>query len=99
MPPTDPGGLPEETYAAIAAYILQANGAGEDREVLTARTTTRISEVIDKNRAMPPLSGPFPPLPVAGKVSVEGTVPNSQGGRVRRPAADDLCPRRAPYER
>ena len=30
MPPTDPGGLHEDTYRAIAASILQANGAGED---------------------------------------------------------------------
>ena len=27
MPPEQPGGLPEATYLAIAAYILQFNGA------------------------------------------------------------------------
>src|SRR6187549_870381 len=40
MPPTNPGGLPEETYVAIAAYLLQANGAGADGQALTAGTTT-----------------------------------------------------------
>ena len=44
MPPGNAGGLPEETYLAIAAYVLQVNGGGADGQALTARTATRISE-------------------------------------------------------
>jgi mono/diheme cytochrome c family protein len=29
MPPTQPGNLPNEDYAAILAYLMQANGAPE----------------------------------------------------------------------
>ena len=46
MPPGNAGGLPEETYLAIAAYVLQANGGGADGQALTARTATRISDAM-----------------------------------------------------
>jgi len=44
MPPGNAGGLPEETYLAIAAYVLQANGGGADGQALTPRTATRVSD-------------------------------------------------------
>ena len=46
MPPGNPGGLPEATYVAIAAYVLQVNGGGTDGQALTAVTATRISEAM-----------------------------------------------------
>ena len=41
MPPDDPGGLPDDTYVSIAAFILSANGAeaGEVPLIASSRHT------------------------------------------------------------
>src|SRR6185503_16680261 len=74
MPLGNPGALPEETYAAIAAYVLQFNGGSSNGQVLTARTTTRISDAVTGGVATPGLAAAVP----SGRsgVTVAGTVPN-----------------------
>src|SRR6187455_118393 len=76
MPPTNPGGLPEETYAAIAAYLLQFNGGGADGQVLTPRTTTRISDALAARGASPASAGASGVSPGRTGVTVAGTVPD-----------------------
>jgi hypothetical protein len=44
MPPGGPS-LPAETYASIAAYILQSNGAVAGPEALSASTAARIGSL------------------------------------------------------
>jgi alcohol dehydrogenase (cytochrome c) len=74
MPPTNPGGLSDETYAAIAAYILQYNGGGGDGQTLTPRTTTRISDAVSGGALASGRTGGTP----AGRigVTVAGAVTN-----------------------
>src|SRR6185436_9400447 len=45
MPPASPGVLPAETYASIAAFILQSNGAPAGNQPLTANTQAGIGSV------------------------------------------------------
>ncbi|MBM3796033.1 MAG: alcohol dehydrogenase [Acidobacteria bacterium] len=45
MPPGNRGGLGEETYLALAAFILQANGTASSAEPLRANSSLRIGEV------------------------------------------------------
>jgi hypothetical protein len=45
MPPGNEGGLGEQTYIQIAAFILQANGAGAGNQPLVPAGTTVISSV------------------------------------------------------
>jgi alcohol dehydrogenase (cytochrome c) len=45
MPPTRPGGLSQEEYVNIAAFILQSNGAPAGNQVLTAATDVAINSV------------------------------------------------------
>jgi alcohol dehydrogenase (cytochrome c) len=45
MPPSNRGGLSEETYTNIAAFILQANGAAAGTNTLTVATPVRIDTV------------------------------------------------------
>jgi alcohol dehydrogenase (cytochrome c) len=45
MPPSNRGGLADETYAGIAAFVLQANGAAAGDRPLSARTPVRIGSV------------------------------------------------------
>src|ERR1700683_4952967 len=42
MPPTNPGGLSDENYFDITAFILQSNGARAGNQPLTATTNTAI---------------------------------------------------------
>ena len=72
MPPGNAGGLPEETYLAIAAYVLQANGGGADGQALNARTATRVSDAMAVRGAPASAAGP-----AAGRtgVTVAGRVP------------------------
>jgi alcohol dehydrogenase (cytochrome c) len=42
MPPDNPGGLPEQTYVNIAAFILQVNGRPAGNQALTSATETVI---------------------------------------------------------
>jgi alcohol dehydrogenase (cytochrome c) len=52
MPPSNRGGLSEETYASIAGFLLQANGAPAGDRPLAVRTLVRIDSVA--NGQMPP---------------------------------------------
>ena len=45
MPPSNRGGLSDETYANIAAFILQANGAPAGDRPLAVSTPVRIDSV------------------------------------------------------
>ena len=55
MPPDNPGGLPQQTYEAIAAYLLQSNGGAADGRPLAANSTTRISDALaGRGAAAPP---------------------------------------------
>ena len=45
MPPNNPGGLGEQTYLNITAFILQANGARAGNQALTANSTVGIRSV------------------------------------------------------
>jgi alcohol dehydrogenase (cytochrome c) len=47
MPHREPNTLAPETYAAIVAYILAANGALPGEETLTAETAVRINNITD----------------------------------------------------
>ncbi|MBZ5636322.1 MAG: PQQ-binding-like beta-propeller repeat protein [Acidobacteriia bacterium] len=45
MPPNNPGGLGEQNYLNIAAFILQSNGARAGNQALTANSTVAIRSV------------------------------------------------------
>src|SRR5262249_23828610 len=45
MPPGNAGGLDEETYVALSAFILEANGAAAGTELLTINSRVRIGAV------------------------------------------------------
>jgi len=47
MPYREPGSLTPETYSAIIAYILAANGALPGSETLTAQSAVRIDTIAD----------------------------------------------------
>ncbi len=78
MPPTAPASLSEESAAALAAYLLEANGARAGNELLTAAATGRIADTL-----VGPPTGPPAPAPGAGGggapeptgLTVAGTVP------------------------
>jgi len=53
MPPEQPGGLAEGTYLAIAAYILQFNGAAAGPQALTANTAVPIGSFLTAGPAQP----------------------------------------------
>src|SRR5688572_121893 len=52
MPPSNPGGMSDETYANIAGFLLQANGASAGDRPLMVSTAVRIDSVA--NGQMPP---------------------------------------------
>jgi alcohol dehydrogenase (cytochrome c) len=52
MPPSNRGGLSDETYASIAGFLLQANGAPAGDRPLTVSTAVRIDSVA--NGRIPP---------------------------------------------
>ena len=45
MPPTNPGGLGEQNYLNITAFILQSNGARAGNQALTGNSTVAIRSV------------------------------------------------------
>jgi mono/diheme cytochrome c family protein len=47
MPDRAPGSLAPQTYSAIVAYILAANGAQPGSETLTAQSSVRIDTIAD----------------------------------------------------
>jgi alcohol dehydrogenase (cytochrome c) len=99
MPPANPNGLPAETYAAIAAYILQFNGGGPSGQVLTARTTTRIFDAMTVGGVVPAPANAAAPSGRTG-VTVKGTVPNFvpvTDAMLRNPKPDDWLMLRHDY--
>jgi alcohol dehydrogenase (cytochrome c) len=54
MPPTNPGSLDEQSYVAIAAFLLDANGAREGNQPLTAASSVSIRSVATGRRAPAP---------------------------------------------
>ena len=107
MPPDNPGGLPPETYEAIAAYLLQSNGATADGRLLTATGTARVGEALaGRGAAAPPAAagarGAAPgPAPAARTgVTVAGTVSGFVAvtdEMLRNPAAGDWLMLRHDY--
>jgi alcohol dehydrogenase (cytochrome c) len=99
MPVGNPGNLPADTYAAIAAYILQFNGAANNGQLLTAATTTRISDALaGGGGATGRAAGPATPGPTG--VTVKGTVPNFvpvTEAMLRNPKPDDWLMLRHDY--
>jgi alcohol dehydrogenase (cytochrome c) len=106
MPPDNPGGLPAETYANIVAYILEANGATPNAELVSAATTTRIGSGLTAQAqaqaaavAAAPAGAPRGPTGPTG-VTVAGTVPNYAAvtdAMLRSPAAQDWLMLRHDY--
>ena len=81
MPVSEPGSLSEEEYAAIAAYIIQENGAGSGAERLSFSTEGRVAL---ESGTDPVDSGVLAErVPVPGR---PGNVP-TPGGRNSPPAA------------
>jgi PQQ-dependent dehydrogenase (methanol/ethanol family) len=66
MPPDNIGGLPEQTYLSVIAYILQVNGATASNEPLTASSAVAIGGGLARDAAKPEPTG----------VIVAGTVPS-----------------------
>ncbi len=75
MPPTNAGGLPEQTYVDLIAFILSANGAEVGDEPLLASAENRISNLTSPGGAPQmaiPLAGPDAEGPTG--VTIAGTV-------------------------
>lgn len=77
MPPTNVGGLPQQTYVDLAAFILSANGGEIGTSALLADSSALVGQFTTNG---PPANFA---LPLAGAetegptgVTVEGTVPN-----------------------
>jgi alcohol dehydrogenase (cytochrome c) len=67
MPPEQPGGLPEATYLAIVAYILQTNGATPGTQPLTTATAVPIGSFLTNAAAQAPAGrGAGPAAQAAG---------------------------------
>ena len=97
MPVGNPGGLTEDTYLAIAAYVLQVNGAAADGRALTANTSTRIGDALAAGGTPAAAAGP---APSRTGVTVAGTVPNFvpvTDAMLRAPAAADWLMIRRDY--
>ncbi len=91
MPPENPDGLSEETYVAIVAYLLLANGAVADDQPLSAAATDFVGDRLgDTSAALPAIAAAAAPEPagvtVAGRV--EGYLPLTDE-TLRAPAAGD----------
>lgn len=62
MPPDRPGGLPEATYVAITAHILQVNGAAPGAQPLQASSTALVGSIAARPAAASaPTAQPAPP--------------------------------------
>ena len=53
MPPTAPGGLPENVYVELTAFLLQANGGEPGDAPLTAATAARIADGLTGEPRLP----------------------------------------------
>jgi alcohol dehydrogenase (cytochrome c) len=76
MPPDNAGGLPSETYLAIAAFVLQANGGEPGNELLTMAAATRIGDGLTGTPVLVAAPGSNQAAQAATGVTVAGTVPN-----------------------
>jgi alcohol dehydrogenase (cytochrome c) len=98
MPPDDPGGLAEQTYSSIAAYLFQANGGTPDDEAISASTTARIGEGL--TGAIPAVAAgtaePQGPIGVTVTGTVPGFVPVTDD-ILRNPEAEDWLMLRRDY--
>jgi alcohol dehydrogenase (cytochrome c) len=72
MPPENPGGLPEQTYLDIVAYVLRFNGGAAGAEPLTAETTALIGAGLQPADAAAP-TGPGAPPGAAARQEEEPT--------------------------
>jgi alcohol dehydrogenase (cytochrome c) len=76
MPPTDPGGLSDEIYLGLTAFLLQANGGAAGDTRLTGATTARIADGLTERAAGPPPgAAPEGPIGITVAGTVEGFVP------------------------
>ena len=74
MPPENPGGLSDDAYHAVTAFVLQANGAVTDDNALTAATTGAIGPLlVDTTPTVPGLSASASTEAATG-VTASGTV-------------------------
>ena len=76
MPPENPGGLPEASYLAIGAFVLQANGGEPGDDALTAATSLRIGESLTGAPVLAAAAGGGATSDEPTGVTVAGTVPN-----------------------
>jgi len=98
MPPDNPGGLGDETYLNVAAFLLLANGGTAGNEALTAAATAPIGDGLSERPA------PLPPGRAAASeptgLTVAGTVPDFvpvTEAMLRNPAAGDWLMLRRDY--
>jgi alcohol dehydrogenase (cytochrome c) len=80
MPTDRPGGLPEQTYVNIAAYILQANGAAPGNQPLTATTAVPIGAIARGTAAAPAAQAPGAAAAPGGQRGAGGAGAGQGGG-------------------
>ncbi len=85
MPPENPGGLSDDTYASIIAFLLKANGAQAGSSALTPATNVPIASIA--NGQMPASLTAAAAAPARGR---------GRGGRGRGGADDDSTASAAP---
>ena len=76
MPPTNAGGLPQETYLNIVAYILSMNGGKAGANALAIDNASLVSAVTDNSRPPSPFPTRAANAPEVTGVTVPGTVPD-----------------------
>lgn len=93
MPPTNAGGLPQQTYVDLAAFILSANGGEAMESALLADSSALVSQFTTAGAPgdyRAPLAGDIQEGPTG--VTVEGTVPeftDVSDEMLENPDADD----------
>lgn len=77
MPPTKPGGLSEETYVNLLAYILSSNGGVTGTVALTATSLQQINSITAAVVDTPAAGPPVPPAAEGPTgVTIAGSVPD-----------------------
>jgi len=79
MPPNNPGGLGEQNYLNITAFILQSNGARAGNQALAGNSTVAIRSVTGQVAVQN--------LVLQGKQGKQGKAAPAAGGRGAAPAA------------
>jgi alcohol dehydrogenase (cytochrome c) len=93
MPPTNVGGLPQQTYVDLAAFILSANGGEIGETPLTATSDALVAQFTTNGppaNFQAPLAGAEQEGPTG--VTVEGTVPGFRPvseAELENPSPDD----------